>query len=105
MTHTNRLINRKLNGTHKGLHLVVSGVVQGVGFRWFVERVANNLGLVGYVRNNYDGSVEAYAEGEEPTLNAFHKELRIGPRSAHVTDVRAEWREYTGKYKNFRIEL
>lgn len=92
-------------GTLKGIHLIVSGVVQGVGFRWFVERVANNLGLVGYVRNLYDGSVETYAEGNEDALNAFHKEMKIGPRSAHVTGVRTDWKEYTGNYKDFRIEL
>ncbi len=92
-------------GQLKGIHLVVSGVVQGVGFRWFVERVARNLGLVGHVRNLYDGSVEAYAEGEENVLNAFYKELKIGPRSAHISGIRLDWQEYTGKFKDFRIEL
>lgn len=92
-------------GQLKGLHIVVDGVVQGVGFRWFVERVAHELGLVGYVRNMYDGSVETYAEGDEGTLNVFCKELKIGPRSAHVTSVRVDWTEYSGEYKNFRIEL
>jgi acylphosphatase len=92
-------------GQLKGIHLIVSGVVQGVGFRWYVERVANNLGLVGYVRNLYDGSVETYAEGEEDALNAFYKEMKIGPRSAHVADVKMNWKEYTGDFKDFRIEL
>ncbi len=94
-----------MSGQLKGIHVVVSGVVQGVGFRWFVERVARNLGLVGYVRNLYDGSVEAYAEGGEDVLNAFHKELKIGPRSAHVSGVKVDWQEYTGNFKDFRIEL
>lgn len=101
----NILTGKDLAGQLKGLHVVISGVVQGVGFRWFVERVANGLGLVGYVRNMYDGTVEAYVEGEAGALNAFHKEMKIGPRSAHVTDTRAEWKEYSGKYENFRIEL
>ena len=92
-------------GQLKGIHLTVSGVVQGVGFRWFVERVARNLGLVGYVRNLYDGSVETCAEGEEDALSAFYKEIKIGPRSAHVSGVRVDWQEYTGKFKDFRIEL
>ena len=60
----------------------MTGVVQGVGFRWFVERAARNLGLVGYVKNLYDGSVEAYAEGNESSLNAFQDEIGIGPTSA-----------------------
>ncbi len=92
-------------GQLKGMHLIVSGVVQGVGYRWFVERAAKNLGLVGNVRNLYDGSVEAYAEGEEDTLNAFYKEMKIGPREAHVTGIRVDWKEYTGDFKDFRIEL
>ncbi len=92
-------------GQLKGMHLIVSGVVQGVGFRWFVERIARNLGLVGHVRNLYDGSVETYAEGEEDALNAFYKEMKIGPRSAHVAGVRVDWKEYTGDFKDFRIEL
>jgi acylphosphatase len=94
-----------MSGQLKAIRVVVSGVVQGVGFRWFVERVARNLGLVGYVRNLYDGSVEAYAEGTDDVLRAFHKELRIGPRAAHVSEVRVDWQEYTGKFKDFRIEL
>lgn len=92
-------------GQLKGIHLIVSGVVQGVGYRWFVERAAKNLGLVGNVRNLYDGSVEAYAEGEEDTLSAFYKEMKIGPREAHVTAIRVDWKEYTGDFKDFRIEL
>ena len=85
--------------------MIVSGVVQGVGFRWFVERVANSFGLTGYVRNLYDGTVETYVEGEEAALNGFHNEVRIGPRGAHVAAVKVEWREHSGNYKNFRIEL
>ncbi len=92
-------------GQLKGIHLIVSGVVQGVNFRWFVQRVAQNLGLKGYVKNLYDGSVEAYAEGEEDALNAFYKEVKIGPRSAHVAGVRVNWKKYTGDFKDFRIEL
>ena len=92
-------------GQSKGIHLIVSGVVQGVGFRWFVERVANKLGLAGNVRNLYDGSVETYAEGEEDALKAFYKEIKVGPRSAHVTGVRVDWKDYTGDFKDFRIEL
>lgn len=92
-------------GQLKGLLLNVSGVVQGVNFRWFVQRVAQNLGLKGYVKNLYDGSVEAYAEGEKGILNAFYEEVKIGPRSAHVSGVRVDWQEYTGEFKDFRIEL
>jgi acylphosphatase len=88
----------------KGLHIVVSGVVQGVGFRWFVLRVANRFGVKGYARNRYDGSVEIYAEGDEAALQAFLSEIRIGPQHAHVSGVKLDWVEYNGKYTEFRIE-
>jgi len=57
------------------VHLVVHGLVQGVGFRWFVARRADGLGLSGYVRNLYDGSVEAEAEGDRSLSLAWIEPL------------------------------
>jgi acylphosphatase len=88
----------------KGLHIVVSGVVQGVGFRYFVLRVANRMGLKGFVKNRYDGGVETYAEGDETALIDFLDEVKIGPRSAHVRKIDFHWVDYNGKYTEFRIE-
>jgi acylphosphatase len=68
----------------------VSGTVQGVGFRFFAERVARRLHLAGYIRNLPDGSVEVYAVGEAARISEMEKELRQGPRMASVTDVRSE---------------
>jgi acylphosphatase len=62
----------------------VSGRVQGVGFRFFAERTAGNLGLGGYVRNLYDGRVEVYAIGCAEKLEALKEALRRGPRMAAV---------------------
>jgi acylphosphatase len=64
--------------------------VQGVGFRFFAERVARRLHLAGYVRNLPDGSVEVYAAGEAASISEMEKELRQGPRMAAVTGVRSE---------------
>jgi len=86
------------------LHIVVYGVVQGVGFRYFALRTANRFGVKGYVRNRFDGSVEAHAEGEEAALAAFLDDMKIGPRSGHVSKVDINWVEYQGKYTEFRIE-
>ena len=86
------------------MHIVVWGVVQGVGFRWFVWRTANRFDLKGYVRNRFDGGVETYAEGDESALQEFLEEIRIGPRSAHISRVDINWVEYNGKYTEFRIE-
>lgn len=72
-------------------HVVVEGLVQGVGFRWFAARSAQSLGLVGVVRNRYDGTVEIEAEGERSAVEELLKKLKIGPRSAHVTNLRIAW--------------
>ncbi len=65
----------------------VSGRVQGVGFRFFVERTASALGLGGFVRNLFDGRVEVYAIGSAEQLEALKNELRRGPRMASVDRV------------------
>jgi acylphosphatase len=82
---------------------LVEGRVQGVGFRFFVEEVARDLGLKGYVRNLADGRVEVYAMGEETVLARLRKQLEIGPRAGRVE--RVEERVATQReYKDFFIE-
>jgi acylphosphatase len=66
---------------------LVSGRVQGVGFRWFVEREAAQLGITGWVRNRDNGSVEVMATGTREQLNALQGRLREGPRAARVDQV------------------
>jgi len=65
----------------------VSGAVQGVGFRFFAERAAAQLGVAGYVKNLFDGRVEVYAIGSVAQLNELKSELRRGPRMASVDQV------------------
>ncbi|UCE05228.1 MAG: acylphosphatase [bacterium] len=86
-----------------GAHIIVKGLVQGVGFRWFVEREAKQLGLNGYVKNLFNGDVEVEVEGERGLIEELIKQLRVGNRSSHVTDVQVSWLEYEDKYNNFRI--
>ena len=69
------------------LHVRVRGVVQGVGFRWFVRERARRLGLSGWVRNLPDGSVEVAAAGDHGQLELLRAELRHGPRGAFVDAV------------------
>jgi acylphosphatase len=92
-------------GTLKGVLINVSGVVQGIGFRWYVKRIAERYGVKGYVKNLYDGSVETYAEGEYSPVKAFFDEVKIGPHHAHISGVKVEWMESKGQYKDFRIEI
>lgn len=82
---------------------LVSGRVQGVGFRWFVEREAATLGIAGWVRNREDGRVEVMATGTRDQLAALHGKLRQGPRAARVDDVEASPAPYLDA-KSFGIE-
>ncbi|MFW6180961.1 MAG: acylphosphatase [Spirochaetota bacterium] len=78
---------------YRSVHLLVSGRVQGVGFRFFSVNHAHRLGLTGWVRNLPDGRVEILAEGDPRSLAAFVEDVREGPSSALVTDVQEEWQD------------
>lgn len=71
----------------KAITATVAGRVQGVGYRYAVVHVGQELGLVGWVRNAPDGSVETFAQGDEPALGQLIAFLRQGPRSARVQSV------------------
>jgi len=83
---------------------VVRGRVQGVGFRWFVEREALSLGVGGWVRNNADGSVEVLAVGTRDQLLSLRSRLRQGPRAARVDDVQESEAAPAADLNTFRIE-
>ena len=83
---------------------LVRGRVQGVGFRWFVEREAHILGLAGWVRNNADGAVEVLAQGTVEQLSSLRDRLRQGPRAARVDRVDESSANLTQGLKTFRIE-
>lgn len=82
---------------------VVYGLVQGVNYRYFVQRNAESLGIVGYVRNLDDGNVEVTAEGDKEKLAQLIAKLEVGPRAARVERMEVEWEEYSGKYRGFDI--
>lgn len=87
------------------LQAVVSGHVQGVYFRAFVARKANELGLAGYVRNLPNGfEVEVKAEGEKAQLEKLLDCLRIGPPGSIVKKVGSRWGDYQGNYPAFKID-
>ena len=83
---------------------VVRGRVQGVGFRFFVEREAHMLGVAGWVRNNYDGTVEVLAMGTREQLMGLRSRLREGPRAARVDEVEVSDAAPTAGLNSFRIE-
>ncbi|MCZ6702406.1 MAG: acylphosphatase [Ignavibacteria bacterium] len=83
--------------------IIVNGLVQGVGYRYFVFREAQNLGLKGYVINLYTGEVLIVAEGEKALVEELINKLRIGPMHAAVKNCFIEWRESTNEFDTFEI--
>ena len=83
---------------------LLSGDVQGVGFRFFAQRAAARHQIVGYVKNLDDGRVEALAEGPARNVEAFKHELATGPRFSSVDHVEEINLDPSGGYSSFRIE-
>ncbi len=81
----------------------VTGLVQGVNFRWFMQRRANELNVVGYVKNEPDGSVSFVAEGPHEALERLLDFARSGPSSAVVENVETQWGAPTGEFYRFEI--
>jgi acylphosphatase len=75
---------------------LISGIVQGVGYRAWTTDVARTLGITGWVRNLHDGRVEVWAEGEAAQLDELETRCRVGPRSAQVTKIERELRTPRG---------
>ena len=84
-------------------HIVVSGMVQGVGFRYFVMHHARFLNLAGWVRNLPNGNVEIEVEGDRTSVESLIVYVRRGPRSAVVGDVDVNWKEPLGQFTGFEI--
>ena len=83
--------------------MLVSGRVQGVGFRWAVEDEARIRGVTGWVRNLPDGRLEAVFEGDEASVQRMVEFCRRGPAAARVDDVQTAREEYTGEFDDFFI--
>jgi acylphosphatase len=83
-------------------HVVVTGRVQGVGFRFTAVDAARRLGVHGWVRNQPDGSVEVLAEGERPAVEGLVRFLHRGPPGAWVEDVALRWEDHAGDLGPFR---
>jgi acylphosphatase len=88
----------------KSVHLYISGIVQGVSFRYWTRREALSLGLSGWVRNLSDGRVEAVAEGDPEKVDAFVKWCRRGPDLAEVVSVEVSESEPEG-LKGFDVKV
>ena len=96
--------NSNLTGDFARAKILVSGRVQGVGFRSFAGRYANSLGLTGWVKNLYDGRVEVVAEGERKKILRYIRLLEEGSPWSRVDKVSVEWHSYKGDLTFFRIK-
>jgi acylphosphatase len=88
---------------NKRLHAMISGRVQNVGYRNFVEDAADVLNLTGWVRNLYSGDVEVMAEGDEGILRQFSGIISTGPSLAHVNHYTEEYQPATGEFRDFTV--
>ena len=84
-------------------HVIISGRVQGVCYRLETQAAAKALGVLGWVRNLYDGTVEAVFEGEKDSVDKMIDWCRKGPRMATVSNVEIQWESCTGEFEEFRI--
>ncbi len=87
------------------IHIWASGVVQGVGFRFFTVRQARELGISGWVRNTPDGRVEIVAEGEDWQLEEFAKSVKIGPSHSTVTGTEIKEEKFKDEFEEFEVRF
>jgi acylphosphatase len=89
----------------KAFTAIVSGYVQGVGFRYYTRSMANRLGVRGYVQNLPDGTVKVVCEGNPAAASQMEKWLRQGPPSARVTHVEVTHHSAASGYPAFTVEF
>jgi acylphosphatase len=85
--------------------IIVNGLVQGVGYRYFVVREAKKLGLKGYTKNLYSGEVLAVVEGERSIVEELIKKLKVGPMHASVKSCKVTWREPKNEFTDFEVRF
>jgi acylphosphatase len=85
-------------------HLIIGGLVQGVGFRYFAQRAAARHQVFGYVRNLENGNVEAFVQGPEDMVNKFRDDVAAGPRYSNVTHIEETVVEPNKGFMTFRID-
>ena len=83
--------------------IIIKGMVQGVGFRYYCFKIATSLGLFGYAKNIYNGDVEIEVEGENGTVNEFINLVKIGPEHSKVTSISVESENYENIYTTFSV--
>ena len=85
--------------------IVVNGLVQGVGYRYFVMREAQKLDLCGFVKNLYSGEVLTVAEGEKAIVEELVKKIKVGPIHASVKSCKVDWQEPKNEFTDFEVRF
>lgn len=87
----------------KRVHLIISGFVQGIGYRAWIKREATKLGITGWVKNREDGEVEAICEGKPESIEALINLAKQGPLLSQINQVEVKWEASRGEYASFEI--
>ena len=87
------------------LSIRITGVVQGVGFRFTSERLARGLDVAGWVKNTNDGRVELACEGEESVVAGFLKKINNGLLKSYIENADVSWSDATGEFRGFEIRF
>ena len=85
--------------------ITVNGLVQGVGFRYYIMRQAQSLGLKGFVKNLFTGEVYTIVKGERGMIEEFIKLIKTGPSHAHVSNCRVDWSDSKEEFTTFEIRF
>jgi len=85
--------------------IIANGLVQGVGYRYFVVREAKKLGLKGYTKNLYTGEVLTVVEGERSIVEDLIKKLKVGPMHASVKSCKVNWLEPKNEFTDFEVRF
>ena len=85
--------------------IITNGLVQGVGYRYFVVREAKKLGLKGYTKNLYTGEVLTVVEGERSIVEELIKKLKVGPIHASVKSCKVNWLEPKNEFTDFEVRF
>ena len=86
------------------VHLIVSGKVQGVGFRWFVVKTGRSFALIGYAKNLPEGNVEIHAEGNKMDIQRFVGKVKQGSPSSRVDHIEIMWINPSNRFKDFAVK-
>lgn len=92
-----------MSSSDKRAEIIAGGLVQGVGFRYFIIKNAESLGLNGYTKNLFSGEVLTVVEGSVASIEELFKRIKIGPSHASVKNCRIEWGENKNEFTHFEI--